>query len=297
MTVYDDGQGPALYVATGNNPALWRWNGSAWASVPGAPATSTMAAFDDGAGPALYVGGPFTLAGGVPAHGLARLRQGVWSEAAGGVGTGGSVSCVRTLDLGHGPRLFVAGVFALPGSTSTKFVASWDGTAWTTYPFTGYHQFTFVNGRTFTSMAVIRDARNQPLLAVGASLFYTSPGREVQGGLLVWDGERWFSGGGPSAQNVNALLAGGTAGIPELFVGGSMPGSIALAEWFPAPQCYANCDCSPGASPLNVADFTCFLQRFAAGDLWANCDVSTTPPLLNVADFTCFLRRFAAGCD
>jgi hypothetical protein len=47
---------------------------------------------------------------------------------------------------------------------------------------------------------------------------------------------------------------------------------------------------------LNVADFACFLQRFAAGDSSANCDQSTTPPTLNVADFACLLQQFAAGC-
>jgi hypothetical protein len=60
--------------------------------------------------------------------------------------------------------------------------------------------------------------------------------------------------------------------------------------------CYANCDNSSAAPTLNVADFTCFLQRFAAGDTYANCDQSTTQPTLNVADFTCFLQQFAAGC-
>ena len=60
--------------------------------------------------------------------------------------------------------------------------------------------------------------------------------------------------------------------------------------------CYANCDNSTTAPILNVADFTCFLQRFAAGDSYANCDNSTTAPVLNVADFTCFLQAFAAGC-
>jgi hypothetical protein len=62
------------------------------------------------------------------------------------------------------------------------------------------------------------------------------------------------------------------------------------------PACYANCDASTTAPVLNVGDFTCFLQRFAAGDSYANCDASTTPPILNVGDFTCFLQRFAAGC-
>jgi hypothetical protein len=63
----------------------------------------------------------------------------------------------------------------------------------------------------------------------------------------------------------------------------------------PAP-CYPNCDASTTPPILNVADFTCFLNRFAAGDPYANCDGSTTAPVLNVADFTCFLNAFAAGC-
>jgi choice-of-anchor B domain-containing protein len=65
----------------------------------------------------------------------------------------------------------------------------------------------------------------------------------------------------------------------------------------PVTNCYANCDGSTVAPVLNVADFTCFLQRFAAGESYANCDNSTAAPILNVADFTCFLQSFAAGCQ
>jgi hypothetical protein len=61
--------------------------------------------------------------------------------------------------------------------------------------------------------------------------------------------------------------------------------------------CYANCDGSTTAPVLDVNDFACFLNRFAAGDPYANCDRSTTPPALNILDFTCFLNRFAAGCQ
>ncbi|MFN0133538.1 MAG: GC-type dockerin domain-anchored protein [Phycisphaerales bacterium] len=60
--------------------------------------------------------------------------------------------------------------------------------------------------------------------------------------------------------------------------------------------CYANCDGSTTPPILNVNDFTCFTNLFAAGSSLANCDGSTTPPVLNVNDFTCFLNRFAAGC-
>jgi hypothetical protein len=63
-----------------------------------------------------------------------------------------------------------------------------------------------------------------------------------------------------------------------------------------ATSCYANCDGSTTLPVLNVLDFSCFLNRFAAGDSYANCDGSTTPPILNVLDFSCFLNQFAAGC-
>ncbi len=63
-----------------------------------------------------------------------------------------------------------------------------------------------------------------------------------------------------------------------------------------AAPCYANCDNSTSAPVLNVLDFSCFLNRFAAGDSYANCDGSTTPPALNVLDFACYLNAFAAGC-
>jgi hypothetical protein len=63
-----------------------------------------------------------------------------------------------------------------------------------------------------------------------------------------------------------------------------------------SPPCYANCDASTATPVLNVQDFTCFLQRYAAGETYANCDSSTQAPTLNVQDFTCFLQRYAAGC-
>jgi hypothetical protein len=60
--------------------------------------------------------------------------------------------------------------------------------------------------------------------------------------------------------------------------------------------CYANCDNSTTNPILNVNDFVCFQNKFAAGDSYANCDQSTTPPVLNVNDFICFQGQFAAGC-
>jgi hypothetical protein len=66
--------------------------------------------------------------------------------------------------------------------------------------------------------------------------------------------------------------------------------------WRFTTQCYPNCDESTIPPVLNVQDFTCFLQRYAAGDTYANCDNGSVAPTLNVADFTCFLQRYAEGC-
>jgi hypothetical protein len=66
---------------------------------------------------------------------------------------------------------------------------------------------------------------------------------------------------------------------------------------FTGGGCYVNCDHSAVQPCLNVLDFGCFLNKFAAGDTYANCDGSTQDPVLNVLDFGCFLNRFASGCS
>ncbi len=95
---------------------------------------------------------------------------------------------------------------------------------------------------------------------------------------------------GPAAAEVPGSWSGGGATGPYTL---TLQGACFVSA---APACYVNCDASTTPPTLNVADFTCFLQRFAAGEPYANCDQSTTPPVLNVADFTCFLQGFAAGC-
>jgi hypothetical protein len=60
--------------------------------------------------------------------------------------------------------------------------------------------------------------------------------------------------------------------------------------------CSVNCNGSTTTPVLNVNDFICFQEKFAAGDPYANCDRSTAQPVLNVLDFVCFQQHFAAGC-
>ena len=109
----------------------------------------------------------------------------------------------------------------------------------------------------------------------------------------------WYTidgGGGPAGGGTFTI----TGTIGQADAGSGTGGSFACTGGFwgvsAAAACYANCDGSTTAPVLNVLDFTCFLNRFAAGDGYANCDGSTTAPTLNVLDFTCFLNRFAAGC-
>jgi hypothetical protein len=99
---------------------------------------------------------------------------------------------------------------------------------------------------------------------------------------------------GPSSLSWEAIAGA----LYKVRVGGfqSATGSGTINVTCVPAGCYANCDGSTSAPVLNVADFTCFLQRYAGGEPYANCDGSTVEPVLNVADFTCFLQQFSAGC-
>jgi hypothetical protein len=117
------------------------------------------------------------------------------------------------------------------------------------------------------------------------------------------------SAGDENARGLTSDGAGGVFVTGETFgdLGGSNLGSadVYLARFPGDAPCYANCDNSTTAPILNVEDFTCFINNFAAASLlthqeqlnhYANCDNSTTAPVLNVEDFTCFINEFAAGC-
>jgi len=111
--------------------------------------------------------------------------------------------------------------------------------------------------------------------------------------LLNGAGEttHWFLGaGGIAVSRDGRTIAGTGVNLEDAHAEGW------VATLPPEQVCYANCDVSTTPPALNVADFSCFLQRFALGDDYANCDQSTAPPVLNVADFACFLQKFAARC-
>jgi trimeric autotransporter adhesin len=311
----DDGPGPrpaALYMgglfqSVGGVQArnIARWDGQAWMAL-GTGADDyilDMAAFDeDGAGSAparLFIAGNFQSVGGQATKGIARWNGSAWSSVAGGLGTfPWAASALEVFDDGSGPALYVGGSFDNAGGVPAARVARWNGAAWsgTQYPL----------GNAIHALAVV-DEGNGSALYAGGSRHLTDPGRasvaRLRSGWTLLPG--YFTGtSNPAVRALHAYDADGPGGrAASLVVGGqfyAVNGIISgrVAEWScpAAPSCYANCDSSTAEPRLNVGDFTCFLQRFAAGDAYANCDQSTAAPVLNVGDFTCFLQRFAAGC-
>jgi hypothetical protein len=86
--------------------------------------------------------------------------------------------------------------------------------------------------------------------------------------------------------------AGATGPVGVFLANALIPNSVCV----PDGTCYANCDGSTATPILNVNDFICFQERYAAGDSYANCDNSTTAPVLNINDFVCFMQKYGAGC-
>jgi hypothetical protein len=95
--------------------------------------------------------------------------------------------------------------------------------------------------------------------------------------------------GGPA---ITGIMSFGEDATGEIYICGGGGNVFKIV-----PRCAPNCDSSTASPVLNVSDFTCFLQKYAAQDCYANCDGSTQAPVLNVADFTCYLQKFAAGCS
>jgi hypothetical protein len=277
--------GNDLYVggefnAAGGTTAqgIARWDGQQWHSA-GSVVGMVLAlhSADAAAGGGLVVGGMFASAGGVSVQNIARLDGGVWSAMG---GRPGAVECIESFQ-----GAIIAGGQAPSGQPT---IARWDGQAWQPLG-AGVNQ-------TVRSLLVQGGA----LYAAG---FFTTAGGQPASRIARWDGAAWSAmgaglGNSFGAPYVNTLgsfrgevIAGG------LFDTAGGEASFNFARWgCEGELCYANCDASTAAPILNVADFTCFLQRYAAGESYANCDLSTTAPTLNVADFTCFLQKFAAGC-
>ncbi len=151
MTVFDDGNGPALYVGgvfTGffdasntlvSSPYLAKWDGETWSPVGNVQLNShvsALAVFDDGDGPALFAGGLFVWAGGTWAPRIARWDGGQWSNVGGGFND--RVRVLEVFDDGTGPALYAGGELTVAdefndtgnGAVQVNHIARWDGMNW-----------------------------------------------------------------------------------------------------------------------------------------------------------------------
>jgi probable HAF family extracellular repeat protein len=138
----------------------------------------------------------------------------------------------------------------------------------------------------FFDLSVVQDLN----YIIASSILPTAPSP----GQMLNAYNDWASVSLPLAATLGPDAPASTFPSDELTV----EGRAWIEQNFPDPpsDCYANCDGSTTPPILNVNDFICFQQRYAAGDSYANCDGSTSPPILNVNDFICFQTQFAAGC-
>jgi hypothetical protein len=154
----------------------------------------------------------------------------------------------------------------------------------------------------------------QPPPNTGGSILATGPDdlwASGWDGYWHWNGSAWTAVPASVPGSEYVIRSGGMqmVGNCDIWTVGfwQRPDGVtfSLAERLGSSACPANCDGSSAPPILNVDDFTCFINHFAAASAlphaqqlghYANCDNSTTPPVLNVDDFTCFINQFAAGC-
>jgi hypothetical protein len=266
--------GYVVYSSSSEHAALWRGTTASYVDLhpPGAARSHVYATDGVRQGGAVFVGS-------FPGTANAALWTGT-AQSLVSLHPGGAYSYVY----GMAPAVQVGEVY----DPAVHRASVWYGTAaswtdltppgatgiWRFYATTGrFH----VGGGTFTP-------NERAVLCFGTSVSWLQLHQFLPPGYTSWsvarsvyqDGDRIYVGG---------WAVSDATGQDEAFL------------WVGTDPCYSNCDLSTVPPGVNVADFTCFLQKFAARDGYANCDGSTTPPILNVADFTCFLQRFAAGCS
>jgi len=226
MAVYDDGTGPALYVAGQfsfidglRTSSIARWNGSVWEPLGRGVDrfVFSLAVFDDGGGPALYVGGDFRRAGELDVRGLARWDAGGWS-APPELARSRNVRALAVHDDGAGEALYVAdNAFIGPSGSgiSGERVSRLDDDAWTTLGDTR------LGG--WISALHSHDDGTGPALYVGG-LFEEIGGQAISH-LARWDGASWSAVGGgvgeATSGRVFALATHDDGSGPALYAGGS----------------------------------------------------------------------------
>lgn len=244
--VFDDGRGPAVYVAGDFGVAgdalasnIARWNGLAWEAVGAGldGEVRALAVFDDGAGPALYAAGAFTETAAADGqrtelNNIARWDGSRWTALRTnprGVGLRGEVFALEVFDDGQGPRLYVGGLFERADRRGFESLTRWDGRAWRSLE-------SPPAGRVY-AMTTMQHG-GQPALFVGGR--FDAAGNVDASNIARWDGLHWNaleSDGIPGVdRDVWALVAYDDGDGASLYVGGTfdVAGNVygpRIAEW------------------------------------------------------------------
>ena len=313
MCVYDDGSGPALYVAGSFVTAggiecngVARWDGSDWdpladtykSGVKGLQdAAYSLAVFDDGGGEALYVGGQFVTAGDAKVYGVAKWDGHRWSALAGPVNTGvdSVMHALKVFDDGGSPALYAAGNFYRAGGIMTPFIARWDGKEWSRVADADGFQ---VNGTAY-ALEVFDDGSG-PALFVGGT--FGSAGGEIVSRIAKWDGAKWHGLQGRDAvgvhgSHVNALTAIQNERESSLYVGGSFwsaggEPSVYFAKWI---GCTGTCTGDVnGDGVIDLADLNIVLANFGQAVPFGDADGSGS---VDMTDLNIVISAFGNTCD
>jgi hypothetical protein len=233
MLVFDDGNGPALFIAGQFTLAsgvsvshIARFDGQNWSHLAGGVSGGSdtqvyaLAVHDDGTGPALYAAGDFTQAGGTTANHLAKWDGAAWSAV--GSGLDQPALAVASVDLGAGPRLAVGGGFTSAGGVPANLVALWDGNTWSA-----------LGAGLSGANAQVRDLVGFDD-GTGPALYVTGVFANADGvpanGIARWDGTAWSGFGSGLSGGIAPTSIGWDL---EVYDGGSDP-SLVLAGNFEA---------------------------------------------------------------
>lgn len=212
------------FTGAGGVPAqrIARWDGGSWSPLAGglgasAPDRSVWALAVSTAG-VLFAGGDFTMAGGVPAPGIARFDGTGWSSL--GAGLGGQGAMATTLASLANGDLLVGGYFGSAGGVTCNSIARWDGSGWS-----ALGNGLLYNGTLGSAYAIVV-LDNGDLLVGGV---FTTAGGVAAPALARWNGTTWSPFGGASGGFVTALARSAEGRI--WVARSALSGGYEVAEW------------------------------------------------------------------
>jgi len=215
--VFDDGTGPALYVAgsfgtAGGTAAsrIAKWDGLRWSPLGSGlnNQTYSMAVFDDGTGSSLYVSGAFGQAGGVSVQGLAKWNGTAWSAVS---APSGQMFDLCVYDDGTGPALYAAGRFDHPSGSPFVGVMRRVGGVW--------QPLSSSMNSYAAKLAVYDDGNGPSLYACGQ--FSTINGVAASG-IAKWNGTNWEALGSGLVGSAGAMVGFHDGTSTKLYVAGNI---------------------------------------------------------------------------